>query len=167
MIYVDNMQNKINWSEEEEENLKEVIDFALKEEGVTHPYQVSVLLVNNEEIKDINRKHRHIDKVTDVLSFPLLDYPEGKVFKEVYGDNSFHESMLDDGELVLGDIVLSLERAEEQSIEYGHSFKREISYLVIHSILHLLGYDHVKEQDKVRMREREEYILSRFNINRY
>ncbi|NLZ48417.1 MAG: rRNA maturation RNase YbeY [Clostridiales bacterium] len=166
MIYVENMQNKINWSEEEEINLKEVIDFALREEGLNHPYQVSVLLVNNDEIKDINGKHRKIDKVTDVLSFPLLDYPEGKVFKEIYGSNNFHESMLDDGELVLGDIVLSLERAMEQSVEYGHSFKREISYLVIHSVLHLLGYDHIKEEDKMRMREREEYILSRFNIYR-
>lgn len=166
MIYVENMQNKINWSEEAEENLKEVIDFALREEEVNHDYQVSVLLVNNEEIKDINNKYRKIDKVTDVLSFPLLDYPEGKVFKEVYGSNDFDESMLDDGELVLGDIVLSLERAKEQSIEFGHSFKREISYLVIHSILHLLGYDHIKEEDKVRMREREEYILARFNIYR-
>lgn len=166
MIYVENRQNKIDWCEEEEENLKVVIDFALREEGVKHDYQVSVLLVNNEEIKDINSKYRKIDKVTDVLSFPLLDYPEGKVFKETYGSNNFHQSMLDDGELVLGDIVLSLERAEEQRIEFGHSFKREISYLVIHSILHLLGYDHIEEEDKVRMREREEYILSKFNIYR-
>jgi probable rRNA maturation factor len=74
--------------------------------------------------------------------------------------------MLDQGEIVLGDIVLSLEKAKEQSIEYGHTFKREISYLIIHSILHLLGYDHMNDQDKERMREREEYILSSFNISR-
>ena len=123
-------------------------------------------MVDNEEIKDINRKYREIDKVTDVLSFPLLDYPQGKVFKEVYENNNFHESMLDQGEIVLGDIVLSLEKAKEQSIEYGHTFKREISYLIIHSILHLLGYDHMNDQDKERMREREEYILSSFNISR-
>ncbi|HCW05539.1 MAG: rRNA maturation RNase YbeY [Clostridiales bacterium] len=166
MIYIENTQTQINWTEDKEENIRKVIDFALKEEGVNRDYQVSVLLVDNEEIKDINRKYREIDKVTDVLSFPLLDYPQGKVFKEVYENNNFHESMLDQGEIVLGDIVLSLEKAKEQSIEYGHTFKREISYLIIHSILHLLGYDHMNDQDKERMREREEYILSSFNISR-
>ncbi|WP_139904071.1 rRNA maturation RNase YbeY [Clostridium thermarum] len=166
MIYIENGQGKIKWDSETEELLKAVIDFAVKEEGVTCGYQISVLLVENEEIRSINWEHRRIDKVTDVLSFPMLDYPSGKVYKEVYTDNNFDSSMLDGVELVLGDIVISLERAMEQSIDYGHSFKRELTYLIIHSVLHLLGYDHMQEEDKLRMREREEYILSRFNINR-
>lgn len=166
MIYVENGQDKILWTEEEEELLKLIIDFAVKEEKVNCHYQISVVLVENEEIKTINREHRKIDKVTDVLSFPMLDYPEGKVFKDTYKDASFDSSMMDGEELVLGDIVLSLEKAKEQSIEYGHPFKREIIYLVIHSVLHLLGYDHMKDKDKLKMREREEYILSKFSLNR-
>lgn len=166
MIYIENGQEKIQWDRDTEELLKAVIDFAVKVEGVTCSYQISVLLVENEEIRSINWEHRRIDKVTDVLSFPMLEYPSGKVYKEVYTDNNFDSSMLDGDELVLGDIVISLERAMEQSIEYGHSFKRELTYLIIHSVLHLLGYDHMEEEDKARMREREEYILSRFNINR-
>lgn len=166
MIYVENGQDKIEWEDRDEELLKEIIDFAVKEEKVLCQYQISVVLVDNEEIRAINSEHRNIDRVTDVLSFPLLDYPEGKVFKEVYEDNRFEPDMLDGEELLLGDIVLSLERAKEQSLEYEHSFRREIVYLVIHSVLHLLGYDHMKEEDKLRMREREEYILSKFNLNR-
>jgi probable rRNA maturation factor len=166
MIYIENGQEKIHWDCENEELLKAVIDFAVKEEKVNCSYQISVVLVENEEIRSINREHRKIDTITDVLSFPMLDYPNGKVYKEVYTNNTFDSSMLDGEELVLGDIVLSLERAKEQSEEYGHSFKRELAYLVIHSVLHLLGYDHMEEKDKLKMREREEYILSRFNINR-
>lgn len=166
MIYVENGQDKIEWEDRDEDLLKEIIDFAVKEEKVLCQYQISVVLVDNEEIRAINSEHRNIHRVTDVLSFPLLDYPEGKVFKEVYEDNRFEPDMLDGEELLLGDIVLSLERAKEQSLEYEHSFRREIVYLVIHSVLHLLGYDHMKEEDKLRMREREEYILSKFNLNR-
>lgn len=166
MIYVENGQDKILWTEQEEELLKTIIDFAVKEEKVKYKYQISVVLVDNEEIRTINREHRKIDKVTDVLSFPMLDYPEGRVFKDVYEETEFDSSMLDGEELVLGDIVLSLEKAEEQSKEYEHSFRREILYLVIHSVLHLLGYDHMNEEDKVKMREREEYILSKFSLNR-
>jgi probable rRNA maturation factor len=153
-------------TEEEEELLKSIIDFAVKVEKVNCKYQINVVLVENEEIRTINREHRKIDRITDVLSFPMLDFPENKVFKDVYEDNSFDSSMLDGEELVLGDIVLSLERAKEQSIEYEHSFKREMVYLVIHSVLHLLGYDHMNDKDKFKMREREEYILLKFNLNR-
>ena len=102
------------------------------------PYQISLLFVDNEEIREINKETRGIDKATDVLSFPMLDYPKDKVFKEVYKDTKFNEIYLDGDELVLGDMVLSLERAKEQSIEYNHSFNREVCYLVVHSILHLI-----------------------------
>ncbi|MDP4088356.1 MAG: rRNA maturation RNase YbeY [Bacillota bacterium] len=166
MIYIENGQDEIDWNSEHEALLNEIIDFALREENVEGKVQISVVLVNNEEIREINREHRNIDRVTDVLSFPMLDYPDGKVFKEVYKDSTFDAREMDGEELVLGDIVLSLERACEQRLEYGHSFKRELTYLVVHSVLHLLGYDHMKEQDKIRMREREEFILSRFDINR-
>ena len=96
----------------------------------------------------------------------MLDYPNKKFFKDVYIDYNFDETFLDGDELVLGDIVLSLERALEQSEEYNHSYKREVSYLVVHSILHLLGYDHMEEDDKAIMRKREEELLGELKISR-
>ena len=166
MIYVDNRQTKINMSEEEIEKLKNAINFALKEEEVNVETEVSLVFVDNEEIREINRENRNIDRATDVLSFPMLEYPEGKVYKDVYKNKKFDETFLDGQELVIGDIVLSLERALEQSKEYNHSFEREASYLVIHSVLHLLGYDHMEEEEKEIMRTREECILNKLNITR-
>lgn len=166
MLYTDNRQNKIEVNEELINIINEVCEKALKAEEVNIPYQISLLFVDNEEIKDINRETRGIDKATDVLSFPMLDYPKDKVFKEVYKETKFNEIYLDGEELVLGDMVLSLERAKEQSIEYNHSFNREVCYLVVHSILHLLGYDHMEDEEKKRMRKREEEILGDLNMTR-
>ncbi len=166
MLYIDDRQEKIKPTEELIDKIKATIDFALKEEGVKIPYQISLLFVDNEEIREINKENRNIDKVTDVLSFPMLDYEEDKVFKDMYLNYEFDETFKDGDELVLGDIVLSLERALEQSIEYNHSFEREASYLVVHSVLHLLGYDHMEEDEKKTMRSEEEKILSKMNIVR-
>ena len=166
MIYVDNRQEKFQVTKEFEKFLSNVIEFALKQEEVDKPCEISLVFVDNEEIRDINNDTRGIDRATDVLSFPMLDYPEKKVFKEVYKDYKFNEIFFDGEELVLGDIVLSLERAEEQRIEYNHSFEREAAYLVVHSVLHLLGYDHMEEEDKVKMRQREEEILNALKITR-
>ncbi|EJO5347199.1 rRNA maturation RNase YbeY [Clostridium botulinum] len=166
MIYIDNRQDKININEEFQNKIKEIIDYALKEERVNIDYEISVVFIDNDNIKEINKDCRNIDKVTDVLSFPMLNYEEGKVFKDIYLDYKFDESDLDEGNLVLGDIALSLERAQEQSKEFGHTFLRETCYLTIHSVLHLLGYDHMKEDEKVIMRKREEDILKNFNLQR-
>lgn len=166
MIYVDNRQDKIEVSKEFIENLEKVIEFTLKEEEVLIPSEISMIFVDNEEIREINNETRGIDRATDVLSFPMLDYEDKKVFKELYKDKDFDITFMDGEELVLGDIVLSLERALEQSKEYNHSFEREASYLVVHSVLHLLGYDHMEELDKKIMRKREEDILSKLNIRR-
>lgn len=166
MLYIDDRQEKIKPTEELIDKIKATIDFALKEEGVKIPYQISLLFVDNEEIREINKENRNIDKVTDVLSFPMLDYEEDKVFKDMYLNYEFDETFKDGDELVLGDIVLSLERALKQSIEYNHSFEREASYLVVHSVLHLLGYDHMEEDEKKIMRSEEEKILSKMNIVR-
>ena len=166
MIYVDNRQENINVDKEFEEKLVNVIDFALKEEEVYEKYQISLLFVNNDEIKSINNDTRGIYKETDVLSFPMLEYSLNKVYKEEYKNYKFDDSYYDGEELVLGDIVLSLEKAKEQSIEYNHSFEREAAYLVVHSVLHLLGYDHMKDDEKAIMRKREEEILEKLNISR-
>lgn len=166
MIYVDNRQEKIEANEELVENLKRTIEFVLKEEEVNVPCEVSLVFVDNEEIREINNETRRIDKETDVLSFPMLDFTKGHVFKDDYKNYEFDETYMDGKELVLGDIVLSLEKALEQSKEFNHSFYREASYLVIHSVLHLLGYDHMEDDEKKVMRGREEYILNKLNILR-
>ena len=166
MLYTDNRQNSIEVTDDLINIINEVCDVALKDEEVTIPYQISLLFVDNNEIREINNETRGIDKVTDVLSFPMLDYPENMVFKNVYKNKKFNEIYLGGEELVLGDMVLSLERAKEQSIEYNHSFEREVCYLVVHSILHLLGYDHMNDEDKAKMRTREEEILGKLNIKR-
>ena len=166
MIYSSNHQNQILVDNDFEEKINEVVNFVLNEEEVNVDYQISIVFVDNEEIKKINEETRGIDKATDVLSFPMLDYPNKKVFKDAYKNYEFDITYLDDRELILGDIVLSLERAREQSEEFNHSYLRECAYLIVHSVLHLLGYDHMEEEDKKVMRKREEEILNKLKITR-
>ena len=166
MLYTENRQEKLEVTEDFISKISDVCDFALNEEGMILPYQISLLFVSNEEIREINLETRNIDRETDVLSFPMLDYEKGKVYKDIYIDFKFDETFKDGEELVLGDMVLSLERALEQSEEYGHSYEREVCYLVVHSILHLLGYDHMEEEEKKIMRNREEEILNKLDIRR-
>lgn len=166
MIFIDNRQNKINFIKEYERVIEEVIDYALKQERMNIDYELSVILIDNEEIRKINNQMRNIDRATDVLSFPMLEYPQHKVYKDTYTDNyNFDDSYFNEGRLVIGDIALSLEKCKEQSNEFNHSFIRECAYLTVHSVLHLLGYDHMIDSDKVIMRKREEEILSKFNLN--
>jgi len=166
MIFIDNRQNKIEVTEELKRTIKEVIQYTLKEEKLFIDSEVSVIFIDNEEIKKINSKYRGIDEVTDVLSFPMLDYPENKVFKDVYTNCEFDQSDLNAERLILGDVALSLEKSLQQSEEFDHSFLRECAYLTVHSILHLLGYDHMEGLEKNIMRKREEEILSNFKISR-
>ena len=114
--------------------------------------EVSVKIVNNEQIRELNKTYRNIDKETDVLSFPL-------------GVDGVYDMNLSTGEAQLGDIVLSLEKAMEQAERYGHSFERELGYLTAHSMLHLLGYDHENGGlEKVRMREKEELVMTQLGL---
>lgn len=166
MIFIDNRQSKIEITEEIEKNIANIIEYALREEKVNIPCEVSVVFVDNEKIKELNRENRNIDKVTDVLSFPMLEYDKKKVFKDIYENYIFPDTDLDGGSLVLGDIALSLEKAKQQSLEFEHSFIREVVYLTIHSVLHLLGYDHMEEDEKTIMRGREEEILEKFDLTR-
>lgn len=164
MIFLDNRQDKVKVTEELKKIIMDVIEYTLKKEEVDIPCEVSVIFVDNENIKDINRENRNVDKVTDVLSFPMLEYVDHKVFKEIYLNYRFPEYDMNDGNLVLGDIVISFEKCEEQSREFEHSFFREICYLIVHSMLHLLGYDHMEDNDKKIMRRREENILEKFEL---
>lgn len=166
MIYIENDQNIIDIEEFQIKEIERVILHALKEEEVEVPCEVSLLFVDNLRIREINNETRGVDRETDVLSFPMLEYEKGKVYKECYKNFVFDETYKDGDEVVLGDIVLSLEKALEQSKEFNHSFTRESCYLVVHSILHLLGYDHMEEEERIIMRQREEEILNRLNITR-
>lgn len=166
MIYVDNRQKKLEVNDDFIEKLTKVIEFSLSEEEVYVPCEISLVFVDNKEIREINNNTRGINRETDVLSFPMLEYENKKVFKEMYKNYKFSQIDFNGDELVLGDIVLSLEKALEQSIEFNHSYERESSYLVVHSVLHLLGYDHMEDEGKRIMRSREEEILNKLSITR-
>lgn len=141
--------------------LERVIAAALEAEGVKTPCEVDVLITDDEGIHQINLEQRDIDRPTDVLSFPMFNYVPGcPPTDDADADPAT-------GLTPLGDMVISLERAREQAAEYGHPVERELSYLAVHSVLHLLGYDHVDEgEQKARMRQREEAILSDLGITR-
>ena len=159
-IIIENEQDDILISEEIESTIKTVIDASLAYENCDFDAEVSVTIVNNEAIREINRVTRDIDRPTDVLSFPMLYFDEN-------GDIIDSDYDMDGDVLVLGDIVISAERAKEQAEEFGHSFRREIAFLTVHSMLHLLGYDHVDdpEGEKIMFRKQEE-ILDKLGITR-
>jgi len=166
MILVSNEQDKILYEKDLEDTIERVINFLLEEQQVSVPCEISLTFVDNDEIKELNKNYREVDSETDVLSFPMLEYPEGKYFKDVYSHIEFKDEFKDGDNLVLGDIVISLEKAKDQAIEYNHPFIREVCYLTVHSMLHLLGYDHMEEEMKKVMREEEEKILAAFNLGR-
>lgn len=114
---------------------------------------ISIILTNPKNIQEINREHRNIDKPTDVLSFPMFEKQELENIK------------LENPE-VLGDVIISIEKVKEQAEEYGHGFERELAYMVVHGFYHLMGYDHMIEEDKVIMREKEENVLEKLEIVR-
>lgn len=143
-------------------HLKKCIEAALEAEGVSVPCEINVLVADNPTIRAINKAYRKIDKETDVLSFPMFQFEPGKLPKDLteYLDP-------ETGLLPLGDMAISYEKAKAQAEEFGHSVKRELGYLTIHSILHLLGYDHVDEGPmKKQMRAREEAICAAIDLER-
>ena len=125
---------------------------------------IELIFVDEEEIRRLNNETRGIDKVTDVLSYPSLDEIKG----EALSGEDFPFDIDEEGNLVIGSIAICCQRAKEQAEEYGHSYERELHYLIVHGIMHCLGYDHIEEEDKAEMREREEYILKKLlNIYLY
>ena len=157
-VFFENTQDKLPVNDALQELVQKVADTALEHESFNKKCEISVLFVDDEQIKEINNDFRKIDSATDVLSFPMLAFDGSKVIESV-GDSYL-------GTVVLGDIVLSLERAKVQAEEYGHSYEREIGFLVCHSILHLLGYDHEDEKERTVMREKEEAILEKIGLTR-
>ncbi len=134
--------------------IKKAVHMALDAEGVDVPCQISVMLTDDEGIRAVNSEFRGVDSATDVLSFPLNELTPG----EFDPDECEHD--LDTGAVMLGDMMISLERCAQQGDEFGHGFNREVQYLTVHSVLHLLGYDHVDEGEmKKQMRAREKAIM--------
>ena len=141
-----------------EKTIEKVLEQCFREEKLENSnLYITITLTNPENIKEINREYRNIDNATDVLSFPMFEKDE---LEEKLNNNYFEH------EEVLGDIVISIQKVEEQAKEYGHSFERELSYMVVHGFYHLMGYDHIKEEDKKKMRPKEEKILNELKIIR-
>ena len=150
--------NKIEEKEEYQKIIQKVLKKCFEEEKmIDSKMMVTITLTNAENIKKINKQYRNIDNATDVLSFPMFerDELENKIKNRLFE----HED-------VLGDIVISIPKVEEQAKEYGHSFERELSYMIVHGFYHLMGYDHIKEEDKKIMRIKEEKILNDLSITR-
>ena len=140
--------------------LRRTVKAALAAEQVECDCEINILLTDDEGIREVNRDMRDIDRATDVLSFPMFDLVPGEHPDEYDADP-------DTGLVPLGDMCISVERAHAQAEEYGHSFQREICYLCVHSVLHLLGYDHLDEGEmKRQMRGREEEIMSQLKLER-
>lgn len=148
-VLIDNRQNKINITENIKEIIGEVIKESLIIEGRSLDYEVSVSLVDKEEIQMLNREYRGVDRPTDVLSFPMEE------------DEEF---MAEDFTPILGDIIICAQIALEQSEQYGHTFIREIAYLTAHSMFHLMGYDHESEEEREIMRNKEKEVMKKIKI---
>ncbi|NPV26848.1 MAG: rRNA maturation RNase YbeY [Firmicutes bacterium] len=154
-LLLTNEQETVTLPASLEELLVQVVQLVLEREQVDSQAEVSLVLVDDRRIQQLNRDYRGLDKPTDVLSFALEE-------------SSPDEPEFDDptAGLVLGDIIISLETAQRQSLEYGHSLEREVAYLTVHGLLHLLGYDHQDEVARAEMRRREEEILTEVSLPR-
>ncbi len=141
-----------------------LIDSTLDYEDFPFDISVEINIVDNATIKEINKEYRNIDKATDVLSFPMIQYPAPGDYSLLEEDDSNFDP--DDGHLILGNIIISAEKVKEQAIEYNHSELREYGFLIVHSMLHLLGYDHEEPGDSEEMFRRQEEILNHCGITR-
>lgn len=163
--YVEN-ETKKEFSFDVQELFEKIVDAVLEMEQCPYEVCINLLLTDNEGIRNYNRDYREIDRETDVLSFPNIDYEEE-------GDFSIVEEMdeadcfdPDSGELILGDIIISVDKVEEQAKTYGHSVLREFAFLTAHSMFHLCGYDHMEADEATVMEQKQEAILTQLGITR-
>ena len=148
----------IDEKEEYKNVIEKVLSQCFKEEKLENSKLcVTVTLTTPKTIQEINKQYRNIDRATDVLSFPMFEKDE--LDKKIQENDFYNED-------ILGDIVVSVEKVKEQAVEYGHSFERELSYMIVHGFYHLMGYDHIEENDKKIMRKKEENILEKLSILR-
>ena len=144
---------------------EEIVSFALRHEDFCYEAEINLTLTDNEGIHALNRQYRGVDAPTDVLSFPMLSFDAPGDFlalEDDYEDN-FNP---DTGEILLGDIILSVDRVRSQAKEYAHSERREYAFLIVHSVLHLLGYDHMTDEEAAQMEEKQRQILEAMQIFR-
>lgn len=148
-----------------EDIITRVVDKALDTEKCPYEVELNVILTDNKEMKEINKEYREIDAPTDVLSFPMIHYitPADFSHLEEEEDDNFNPET---GELLLGDIIISVEKVIEQADEYGHSEERELAFLTAHSMMHLFGYDHIDEEDRIMMEERQKNVLDELQLLR-
>ena len=161
LIFDDETTQKKEW----EAKFEEAARVCLANEGITEYSEISISFVDDEEIQMLNRNFRQNDKVTDVLSFPMYEGDDVAVMSERIEKDRVKFNA-DDMYLPLGDVVICEAQAKRQAEEYGHSYEREVVYLFVHSILHLLGYDHMTEEDKSVMRAQEEIVMKELNLPR-
>jgi probable rRNA maturation factor len=153
----------INEEQKYEKTIQKVLEKCFQEENIEDSkLTITITLTNSENIRRINEEYRHIDKATDVLSFPMFEKEEVDALIKRTNKSKKKEEIRD----VLGDIIISIEKVKEQAEEYGHSFERELAYMVVHSFYHLMGYDHMVEEDKIKMRAKEDEILNKLNMTR-
>ncbi|PPK80136.1 putative rRNA maturation factor [Lacrimispora xylanisolvens] len=143
-----------------EEIITSVVEEAIDYENCPYEAEINVLITDNEDIRQINQEYRNIDSPTDVLSFPMIEYELPANFDHLE-EESYDSFNPETGELLLGDIVVSVDKVEEQAEKYGHSVERELAFLIAHSMLHLFGYDHMQEEERLVMEQKQEEILSR------
>lgn len=148
-----------------EQLIQSVIAMALEKEQCPYEAEVNVILTNDEQIHEINQEYRSIDRPTDVLSFPLLDYRTPGNFEGIE-DHIEDYFNLETGELMLGDIIISVDKVYEQADNYGHSIQRELAFLVAHSMFHLMGYDHMEDEERIIMEKKQSELLSSMGITR-
>ena len=163
-FYVEN-ETEVTYDFDVEEIVKLVAEKILDTENCPYETQVNVLLTDNEHIRFFNKEYRNIDRETDVLSFPNLDFDTPGVF-EIEEDEEADFFDPESGELILGDIIISVDKVEEQSGSYGHSTKREFAFLIAHSMLHLCGYDHMEKEEAYVMEKKQEEALTSLGITR-
>lgn len=144
--------------------ISKVIEASLDYEKCPYEVEVNVVLTGNEEIHQVNKEFRNIDRPTDVLSFPMIDYDSPAEFDNLEDYIEYFNP--ETGELLLGDIMISLEQAKKQAEEYNHSKEREIAFLTAHSMLHLCGYDHMEDDERMVMEEKQKEILEQLGITR-
>lgn len=150
-VVITDEQEKIVIPEDWTGKIERVAEICLQEEEIDPKAEIGLMFVDNEQIREMNKAYRDIDSATDVLSFPIYEADE---------------AIDDEEEILFGDIVISLERAAEQAEEYGHSLEREVMYLLVHGLLHLAGYDHMEDDEKKEMRQREEELLTVIGASR-
>lgn len=158
-VYIEN-ETEVKIDNDLKNIVVKVAEQTLKNESLNSDFEVDVLFVEPDAIQTLNNEHRGIDQVTDVLSFPMQE-------RQMFGNPEILvEIASEGGEILLGDIVICYQRAVEQAAEYGHSIEREIGFLTAHSMLHLLGYDHVDEEDELEMMQKQEEILRDIGLRR-